>query len=56
MDVKFAQIGTFTKDHAWRDTIEVGDVIDAVDNEMDWYRSTVLKVREGVDDAGEPVK
>ena len=56
MDNKFAPLGTFTKDHDWRDNLKEGDNIDAVDNEMDWYRSTVLKVREGVDDAGNPVK
>jgi hypothetical protein len=56
MDPKFAPLGIFTSDHDWRDNLEVGDNIDAVDNEMDWYRSTVLKLRDGVDDNGQTVK
>ena len=57
MDWRYAPVGTYTSDYEWRQNLEEGDLIDAVDNEMDWYKSYVLKTRETqVEGEDKPVK
>ena len=41
-DPKIAPLGTFTDDYDWRETLNEMDTIDCMDNERDWYKSTVL--------------
>ena len=36
--------------------MKVGDAVDAVDNEFDWYKSLVLKARERETEEGQLVK
>jgi hypothetical protein len=42
MDGRYAPVGTFTDDYEWRCELKVGDLVDAVDNEFDWYKALVL--------------
>jgi len=44
-DWQFAPVGTFTDDYDWRFTLEKGNIIDALDDEKDWYKSTILDTR-----------
>lgn len=48
-----AKPGTFTDDLAWRNELKVDDLIDCIDTEGTWYKSTVLELRE-TKDASEP--
>lgn len=41
-----APLSTFTKDFQWRYGLEVGDLIDCIDTEATWYRSSVLEVEK----------
>ena len=40
-----AKPGTFTDDLAWRQDLKVDDLIDCIDTEGTWYRSSVLETR-----------
>lgn len=33
---------TYTNDWDWRYQLEQGDIVDCMDNERDWYKSTIL--------------
>ena len=44
-DWHIAPLSTFTKDWDWRYKLEVGDTIDCMDEEKEWYKSTVLAKR-----------
>ena len=39
-------MGTFTDSFDWRYSLSEGDLIDCIDTEGIWYRSTVLEVRD----------
>lgn len=41
---------TFTDDFAWRKDLKEGDLVDCLDTEHMWYRSTILETREVKDD------
>lgn len=57
MDWRYAPVGTYTSDYDWRQNAQGGEFIDAVDAEMDWYKSFVLAVRETeVEGEDKPVK
>jgi hypothetical protein len=38
-----APIGTFTNDFDWRYKLEEGDMVDCMDGQGIWYRSTILE-------------
>lgn len=46
MDAKFAPLKTFTNDYEWRNELKVGELIDCVDNEFDWYKGIILEVAD----------
>ena len=47
--------GTYTHAFDWRYRLSQGDMIDCIDNEGVWYRSTVLEVKETpMDDVDDP--
>lgn len=56
MDAQIAPLGTFTNDWDWRYDIKVGDNIDCIDHEKDWYKSTVLETRISRNPDGEEVR
>ncbi len=37
--------GSFTDDFEWRYSIKTGDLLDALDSEAIWYKSTVLDMK-----------
>ena len=45
MDWRFAPLNSFTQDFDWRYALQINDNIDCMDNEKDWYKSTILKFR-----------
>jgi len=55
-DWRIAPLGTFTEDWNWRYEIKLGDVLDCLDEEKDWYKSTVLKTRVGTNQQGEEIQ
>lgn len=40
----FAPLNSRCKDHDWRMGLKIGDLIDAQDNKLIWYLSTVVDV------------
>ena len=42
---EIAPLGSFTDDFAWRVAMKPGDLIDCLDSEGVWYKSTVLEER-----------
>ncbi len=44
--LEIAPLGTYTDDFNWRYDLKKGDLIDCIDTEGTWYRSTILDVRE----------
>ena len=38
-------MGTYTDDWDWKYDIKAGDLIDCIDHEKDWYKSTILEHR-----------
>ena len=53
-DWKFAPHGTFVDDFDWRFQLQAGDYVDRMDDEKDWYKSTILGTRMEVKSPGEP--
>ena len=41
--LEIAPLGTYTNDYDWRFNIKVGDLIDCMDEEMEWLKSTVIR-------------
>jgi hypothetical protein len=54
-DWQIAPFGTFTDGFDWRYDLKEGDIIDCMDNEKEWYKSTVLQTRLGQNPDGEVV-
>jgi hypothetical protein len=54
-DWKIAPVGSYTDDNDWRLEIKVGDLIDCMDDEKDWYKSTVNGARVTTNPDGEQV-
>jgi hypothetical protein len=52
-DWRMAPLSTYTKDWDWRHEIKQGDLIDCMDEEKDWYKSTVVDTRTGQNADGE---
>jgi hypothetical protein len=48
-------VGTFTDDFEWRQQLKIGDEVDCMDNEKEWYKSTVLETRKVQNEEGEEV-
>lgn len=46
-DWKIAPPQTYTNDWDWRQDLKEGDLIDCMDDEKDWYKSTVIETRAG---------
>ena len=44
-DFRIAPANTFTQDFDWRYEIKIGDLLDVMDDEKDWYKSTVIEDR-----------
>ena len=44
--LEIAPPGTFVDDFDWRYNLKKDDLIDCLDSEATWYRSTVLQTRE----------
>lgn len=42
MTLDIAPLGTYTDDYDWRYDLKVGDEIDCMDQEKDWFKSTVI--------------
>jgi hypothetical protein len=55
-DWRIAPAGTFTDDFDWRFKLEKGDTIDCMDDELDWYKSTVLDTRVVSNQEGQQFK
>jgi len=55
MDHRIAPVGTYTDDFDWRYSLKDGDHIDCMDNEKEWYKSTILGTRLSPNPAGESV-
>ena len=45
-DWEIAPLGTYTEDFEWRYNLQPGDKIDCLDEEKDWYKATVINVRQ----------
>jgi hypothetical protein len=45
-----APLNTFTSDFQWRWDLQAGELIDCIDSEGNWYRSTVLDTRERIEE------
>lgn len=46
-DLEIYPRGTFTEeDSKWRESLKVGDEVDACDKFNHWYKSTILEVSE----------
>ena len=54
-DPDFAYPGTFTDDYDWRFDLKVDDLIDCIDDEKQWLKSTVLQTRITNNADGEPI-
>ena len=54
-DWQIAPFGTFTDDYEWRYDLKEGDEIDCMDNEKEWYKSTILQTRVSQNPDGELV-
>ena len=54
-DWQIAPLGTFTDEYEWRYDLKEGDEIDCMDNEKEWYKSTILQTRVGQNPDGELV-
>jgi len=52
----YAPAKTYTDDWDWRMQLEQGDLVDCMDNEKDWYKSTVLATRWSKNPDGEDIK
>ena len=52
----YAPKETYTNDWDWRLQLEQGDIVDCMDNEKDWYKSTILQTRWTKNPDGEDVK
>jgi hypothetical protein len=52
----YAPRKTYTNDWDWRLQLEQGDIVDCMDNEKDWYKSTILQTRWTKNADGEDVK
>ena len=46
-DKNIAPPGTYTDDFDFRLGLKEGDEIDCMDNEKEWYKSTILQTRVG---------
>lgn len=44
--LEIAPPGLYTDDYQWRYELKEGDLIDCMDTEGTWYRSTILETRE----------
>ena len=44
-DARIAPLGTFTDDFEWRYSLGVDDLLNCMDSEKAWYKSTVLGTR-----------
>ncbi len=56
MDWRLAPPGTYTDDFDWRYDIKDGDLIDCMDSEKEWYKSTVLTTRYTQNPNGDFIK
>ena len=54
-DWRIAPPGTFAEDFDWRYDLEVGSLIDCMDDEKDWYKSTVMAIRSTCNADGDEV-
>jgi hypothetical protein len=54
-DPAIAPLGTFTDDWEWRYTLKPGDELDCLDDEKDWYKSTVIGQRTRRNAQGEEI-
>ena len=54
-DWQIAPLGTYTDDYEWRYDLKEGDEIDCMDNEKEWYKSTILQTRVSQNPDGELV-
>lgn len=50
-----APLGTFTNDFNWRYDLKIGDHVDCLDEEKDWYKSTIIGQRIIMNEHGEKV-
>ena len=48
--------GTFTDDMHWRYELKVGDIVDCLDSEAIWYRSTIIDERVTPNGAGKDIR
>ena len=55
-DWRFAPAGTYTPYYDWRYNLEKGNLIDCMDNEKDWFKSTVLDSRVTENQDGDQIK
>jgi len=55
MSLDIAPMGTFTNDYEWRFDLKVGDEIDCMDQEKDWFKSTVIDHKLEANEEGEAV-
>lgn len=55
-DWRVAPSGTFVDDFDWRYDLKTGDFIDCMDDEKDWYKSTITKSRTSENSDGEAVQ
>ena len=55
MTADIAPLGTYTDDYDWRYDLKVGDEIDCMDQEKDWFKSTVIDHRIEANEDGEPI-
>lgn len=55
MSLDIAPMGTFTDDYEWRFDLKVGDEIDCMDQEKDWFKSTVIDHKLEANEEGEAV-
>ena len=52
-DKDIAPLGTFTDDFEWRFNLKEGDLVNAMDKEKCWYKSTILRTRQTANPEGE---
>jgi len=55
-DWRFAPAGTYSHDFEWRYALKEGDNLDCMDDEKDWYKSTVMGTRTNKNIYGEEVR
>ena len=55
MTTDIAPLGSFTDDYEWRYNLKIGDEIDCMDREKDWFKSTIIDHKIDANEEGEPI-